>query len=75
MNSVLDAPWNQILTLVALQGSEDLTLRLREMGFREGVHVRVIGQAPFRGPLLVEVHNALLALRKMEAACLKVQWT
>lgn len=56
----------------ALAGPSLLTERLRELGFLSGEIVRVVGRAPFGEPLLVEVRGATVALRRAEAACLKV---
>ncbi len=70
LTQVLDA---QKTTILKLEGPEGLILRLSEFGFTEGETVRVIGRALFGGPLYVEVRGAVLALRREEGACLKVQ--
>lgn len=58
--------------IAALVGPTLLTERLRELGFVPGEPVRIVGCAPFGEPLLVVARGATIALRKSEAACLKV---
>ena len=55
--------------ITGLSGDTVLLGRLRELGFISGEVVRVNGQAPFGGPLLVEIRGAVIALRKAEAEC------
>lgn len=50
-----------------------LTRRLREMGFRTGAEVRVLGRAPFKGPLVVQLDDGVMALRRNEAECLMIK--
>jgi ferrous iron transport protein A len=51
-----------------------LAERLRELGFDEGVPVRLLHRGPFGGdPLAVEVGATTIALRSQEAARVLVQ--
>ncbi len=70
LTHVLDA---QKAIISKLEGPSGLVVRLCEFGFTEGESVRVLGRALFGGPIYVEVRGAIMALRKEEAACLKVQ--
>lgn len=56
-----------------LEGDSILTQRLRELGIHRGVPVRMLGQAPFKGPFLYQIHNSVIALRRREAECVKVK--
>lgn len=58
--------------IAELVGPTLLTERLRELGFVPGEPVKIVGCAPFGEPLLVIARGATIALRKTEAACLKV---
>ena len=49
-------------------GSDDVSLRLLEMGLTPGVEVSVVGAAPWGGPLELEVRGYHLSLRRTEAA-------
>ena len=55
-----------------LQGDPVVVSRLREIGFVRGESVVVRGRAPFGDPILVEIRGAVIALRKGEAACVKL---
>lgn len=50
----------------------ELCLRLAEIGFLDGERVQVIAQAAFGGPLAVRVGTATFALRRVEAAAIRV---
>jgi len=72
MKLLNSSPFNVILEIAAVEGDGDISLRLRELGFRPGVKIQILGQAPFGGPLLVQIHTNVLALRRNEAECLQV---
>lgn len=55
-----------------LHGDPVVVSRLREIGFVRGEEVAVRGRAPFGDPILVELRGAIIALRKGEAACVKL---
>ena len=58
--------------ILELQGDEQLTERLGELGFLIGNEVEFLGQAPFRGPRLYKVFNTMVALRQDEVQCVLV---
>lgn len=72
MRVLNSAPFNEILEIAAVEGDSGISTRLRELGFRPGVKIRILGQAPFGGPYLVQIHSNVLALRRNEAECLQV---
>lgn len=47
-------------------------LRLMELGFTPGQEVTVIAKSPFKDPLAVSVRGTIIALRKAEAECIKI---
>jgi ferrous iron transport protein A len=73
MKSLVQAPFEENCTIADLRGEPDLTNRLRELGFHPGCVVQVLGRAPFNGPLVVQLHNSVLALRPGEAECLLIK--
>lgn len=73
MKSLWNAPLQQDCEIADLTGDRHLTDRLRELGFHSGIMVRVLGQAPFNGPLVVQLHDSVLALRRGEAECLLIK--
>jgi ferrous iron transport protein A len=50
----------------------DLPLRLAELGFLPGQPVRLIARLPLGGPLAVRVGTGTFALRREEAACVRI---
>ncbi len=63
---------NQPALIRDLQGDPVVVSRLREIGFVRGEEVIARGRAPFGEPILVELRGAMIALRKGEAACVKL---
>jgi ferrous iron transport protein A len=54
--------------VMRVEGADDVSLRLMEMGLTPGVEVAVVGAAPWGGPLELEVRGYHLSLRRSEAA-------
>ena len=51
-----------------IEGTDDIAMRLMEMGLTPGVAVQVISTAPLGDPIEVEVRGYRLSLRRSEAA-------
>lgn len=51
-----------------VDGFDDLSLRLLEMGLTPGVNFAMIGVAPLGDPIEIEIRGYRLSLRKQEAA-------
>jgi ferrous iron transport protein A len=58
---------------VQVDGSDDVTMRLLEMGLTPGVEVAVVGQAPLGDPLELEVRGYRLSVRKSEASRVEIE--
>ena len=58
--------------ILRLEGPAFAVQRLRELGFLPGEAIVLRGRAPLGDPFFVEVRGATIALRKSEAACLRV---
>jgi ferrous iron transport protein A len=52
----------ETIRIVNFEGGRRLEAKLRQMGLLPGDCLRVIRQAPFKGPLLVEVRGREIAL-------------
>jgi len=52
--------------------SEAVAARLAELGFLPGERVRVVARAALGGPLAIRVGTGTFALRREEAACVRV---
>ena len=59
--------------VVQISGSDDVSLRLLEMGLTPGIEVLAVGQAPLGDPLELEVRGYRLSIRKSEAARVEIQ--
>ena len=65
-------PTGSTVRIVNLEGSDNVTLRLMEMGMVPGSVVRVVKSAPFGDPIQICVTNYHLALRRNEARAITV---
>lgn len=73
MKSLSHAPFLESVEIADVVGDPHITRRLREMGFHSGCQIRLLGRAPFNGPFVVQLHDSVLALRDVEAACLLIK--
>ena len=63
----------RIVSIDAAGGTEDLHLRLYEMGFDEGVEVEVLHRGPIGGdPIAVQVGGMTVAMRRGDAHLVRV---
>jgi ferrous iron transport protein A len=51
-----------------VEGSDEISIRLLEMGLTPGVEVALVGTAPLGDPLELELRGYRLSLRRQEAA-------
>jgi ferrous iron transport protein A len=68
-----DVPLNQWRRIARLEGPRQDCDRLLDLGFTPGEEVIVTHFAPLGDPLVIRVRDALLALRKREAAWILVE--
>ena len=71
--TALDAPRNQLLRIESLEGPETECRRLLDLGITPGEEFAVVQSVPFGDPLVLEVRGMRLALRRREAAWIKVR--
>jgi len=55
-----------------LSGSIEIVERLRELGFVRGSKVILHQRSPFGEPLIVQVGDTIVALRRVEAQCIEI---
>lgn len=53
--------------IARVEGVDEVSLRLMEMGLTPGVSVRIVGAAPLGDPLELEVRGYRLSVRRSEA--------
>ena len=56
-----------------LEGNPVIVERLRELGFSSGEVVSVIHKAPFGDPVVVQIRDTSIALRKLELQCIRIK--
>jgi len=61
--------------VLRVEGADDVSVRLMEMGLTPGVSLVVLGAAPLGDPIELELRGYRLSLRKSEAARVKVERT
>ena len=66
------SPSNDAL-VVSLDGGHAVRSHLNTLGIHVGDHLVVIQRAPFRGPVLVEVHGSRVALGRGVARKIEVE--
>ena len=59
--------------VAAIEGADDVTLRLLEMGLTPGVELSLLGVAPLGDPIEIELRGYRLSLRKSEASRIDVE--
>jgi ferrous iron transport protein A len=57
----------------SIEGDDELSLRLMEMGLTPGVEVAVVGTAPLGDPLELELRGYRLSVRRSEAARVQIE--
>ena len=60
--------------VVAITGGRGVSAHLNTLGIHVGDRLTVIDRAPFRGPLLVEVHGSRVALGRGVARQIEVEF-
>ena len=71
--SILDLLPSQTGIIVSLGGTPEFQARLIEMGFRDGIKVRLVQKMPFQGPVQLRIQNGMISLRYDDASKIKVE--
>jgi ferrous iron transport protein A len=59
--------------VLLVEGSDDISQRLLEMGLTPGTQVRLLGVAPLGDPMELELRGYRLSVRRAEAARVEVE--
>jgi Fe2+ transport system protein FeoA len=71
--SLLEAPRNEWHRIESLDGPEEECRRLLDLGITPGEEMAVVQSAPLGDPIVVMVRGMRLALRRREAAWIRVR--
>lgn len=72
MTVLADLPVGARARVSLVNGGDDLSMRLLEMGLTPGVEVAVVGVAPLGDPLELELRGYRLSVRRSEAARVEI---
>ena len=75
MNSLAELHVGQSVRVSKIDGNDEISIRLLEMGLTPGIELSLIGTAPLGDPLELEVRGYRLSVRKSEASRVKVEPT
>lgn len=73
MASLADLKVGERALVCAIEGSDELSIRLLEMGLTPGVIVECLGVAPLGDPIEFELRGYRLSVRRREAARVAIQ--
>jgi Fe2+ transport system protein FeoA len=71
--SLVEALQNRLYRIERLEGPEEECRRLLDLGLTPGEEMSVVQAVPFGDPLVVVVRGMRIALRRREAAWIKIQ--
>ena len=75
MSTLADLTIGRTALVQQIAGTDDVSMRLLEMGLTPGSEVELIGVAPLGDPLEFSVRGYRLSLRKTEASRVAVELT
>jgi ferrous iron transport protein A len=73
VKSLADLAVGSQAKVLKVNGTDDVSLRLLEMGMTPGVNVTLVGAAPLGDPLELELRGYRLSIRKSEAARVEIE--
>lgn len=68
MSTLAELGVGAVARVARVDGLDEISIRLMEMGLIPGTELRVLGVAPLGDPIEIEVRGYRLSLRKSEAA-------
>jgi len=73
LNTLDGLPMGARARVRQVDGTDQISLRMMEMGLTPGVEVVLVGQALLGDPIELEIRGYRLSLRRSEAARVKVE--
>lgn len=73
MKTLSQLPLGGQAKIAQVEGSDDVSCRLMEMGLTPGVQVKLLSVAPLGDPIELELRGYRLSVRKSEAARVLVE--
>jgi ferrous iron transport protein A len=75
VSTLAQLPVGSRAKVARVDGVDELSCRLMEMGLTPGVELQVVGVAPLGDPLELELRGYRLSIRRNEAARVEIQMT
>ncbi|QDU31114.1 Ferrous iron transport protein A [Anatilimnocola aggregata] len=72
MTTLAEMKIGQSASVTSIDGVDEISIRLMEMGLVPGTEFTILGTAPLGDPLEIEVRGYRLSLRKSEASRVQV---
>jgi ferrous iron transport protein A len=73
VKTLAQLPVDSRAIVARIDGTDELSCRLMEMGLTPGVELRVVGVAPLGDPLELEIRGYRLSVRRSEAARVQLE--
>lgn len=73
MRTAADLDYGEIVTINNIDIEHPSSRRILEIGFTPGQEIELINKSFFNDPLAFSVRGTLIAIRKNEAGCIKIQ--
>jgi len=73
MTTLASLPVGCRAKVTRIEGVDEVSCRLMEMGITPGVEIALVGMAPLGDPLELEIRGYRLSIRKSEAAKVEVE--
>lgn len=73
MTTLDQCPLNSVHRVGQVSGTDEIAVRLMEMGIIPGTEVKLLGRAPLGDPLEIEVRGYRLSIRQAEAARVEIE--
>lgn len=73
MSRLADMKIGQTARVATVDGVDEISIRLLEMGLTPGVEIKLLGAAPLGDPLEFELRGYRLSIRKSEAQRVAIQ--
>lgn len=73
MRTAADLEFGEIVKINEIDSNHPSSRRILEIGFTPGQEIELINKSFFNDPLAFSVRGTLIAIRKNEAGCIKVQ--
>lgn len=73
MKSASELKFGEKVVIINVDSAHPSSQRLLEIGFTPGQEIELINSSVFNDPLAFSIRGSLIALRKHEADCIKVE--